>query len=355
MRVVVALAVLISSVSIGAQSSPNEIYREVVATYIETGDAAKSVEKLKGWRRETLEAAVKDAAARHDPWNSKDAAFLEAAALLHLEIGVAIAGISTPSTQAYLELGELLVNSLVPKDPVVRQTMNPLRQQEIARIRASWHAVAGSAFLSVNDTTHARPFLGKANAISPRNAAILTLLGTVEEIDGNFYNPDDWGNLMRVRVGRERARVMFGAERLYRDALKADPNYPLAQIRLGRVMHLTGNIKEATTWLTRGFLSASEPSHQYLAAMFMGAFRQDQKDLDGARESFETALQIAPRSQNAMVALAYVELIAGRANRSQELARSYLMTPNSDELWWASKNGALDFVGLQWLRTHVRQ
>jgi tetratricopeptide (TPR) repeat protein len=355
MRIAVAVALFACcSVSIRAQSSPNEIYREAVATYAATGDAAKAVEKLTGWHRETLEAAVKDVVARHDPWREKEAAFLEAAALLHLEIGIAVAGISTPSTQGHLELGELLVNSLVPKDPGVRETMNPLRQQEIARIRTVWHSVAGSAFLSVNDTTHARPFLGRANAISPRNAAVLTLLGTAEEIDGNFFNPDDWENLMKVRVGRERTRVMFGAERLYRDALKADPDFTLAQIRLGRVMHLTGNIKEANTWLTRGFLSATEPSHQYLAAMFMGAFRQHEKDLDGAREAFETALEIAPRSQNAVVALAYVELISGRANRAQELARNYLMTPDSDDLWWASKNGALDFVGLRWLRKHVR-
>jgi tetratricopeptide (TPR) repeat protein len=354
MRAAVAVVTLAYSVSVAAQAPPNEIYRAAVTTYIKTGDVVKSAGQLKDLEAVSLEAAVKDTIATHDSVNTEEASFLEAAALLHLEIGLAIVGIASESSEAHFELGERLVDSLVPRNPAVTRNLPKVRQAEIARIRSTWHAVAGSVFLSVNDSFRARPLLHKAGTISPKDAAILTLRGTAEEVDGMGFNPDDWDALnMRVRVGRERARILYGAERLYREALKADPGYPLAQIRLGRVMHLSGNRKEAATWLTKGFLSAVEPSHQYVAAMFMGAFRQDEKDLDGAREAFETAMTIAPRSQNAMVALAYVELLAGRANRSQELARNHLLTPESDHAWWASKNGTLDLVGLEWLRTRT--
>jgi tetratricopeptide (TPR) repeat protein len=102
---------------------------------------------------------------------------------------------------------------------------------------------------------------------------------------------------------------------LYRRALSADPAYALAQIRLGRVEFLFKNMKAAAASLQKGSAAAEDPSHRYLAAMFMGAFLQEQRDLPGARVQFERALELAPRSQNAIVALAYVELISGRPDR----------------------------------------
>lgn len=351
-----AVALLTGSVSIPAQSSPNEIYRAAVGTYVRTGDAAKSVERLVGWDKSTLESTVKDVIAQTRSTGTEGAAFLEAAALLHLEIGIAMAGISTASSQGYLDLGEQLIDSLVPLNDAIREAMSDRRKAEIVRIRSTWLGVAGSAFLSVNDTPRARRLFDKADRISPKNAAILTLQGTAEEIDGVLFNPEDLDSVrVRERMARERARLLFAADRRYREALRADPNYPLAQIRVGRVMHLTRNFKQAEEWLEKGNAVAIEPSHRYLGAMFLGALLQEQGDLDGARQAFETALTIAPRSQNATVALGYVELISGRANQAQALARGYLMTPNSDDVWWASKNGTLDLVGFQWLRERVRR
>ena len=142
---------------------------------------------------------------------------------------------------------------------------------------------------------------------------------------------------------------------MYRQALSSDPTYALAQIRLGRVEFLFKNMKAAALSLQKGSAAAQDPSHRYLAAMFMGAFMQEQKDLAGARAQFERALEIAPQSQSAIVALAYVELLSGRPDRAQALARGYLGTPNSDEAWWAFKNGTLDHAGLKWLRQRVRK
>ena len=77
------------------------------------------------------------------------------------------------------------------------------------------------------------------------------------------------------------------------------------------------NLKAAALSLQKGSAAARDPSHRYLAAMFMGAFRRKQKDLAGARAEFERALEIAPQSQNAVVALAYVELMSGRPDRAK--------------------------------------
>ena len=347
-----AIAVMAGSLSIRAQEPPSksEIYRRAVAAYVRTGNPSAAVEPLLGWSRTDLDLAVADTLARADPKE------MEAAAMLHLEIGVAIAGISTPSSAGYLEMGSRLIDGLVPIHPDVRKSLSAQRAEEIATVRSTWHGVAGSAFLSVNDVVRARAFFARAAKITPKSAAILTLLGAADEIDGAVNNPDDVESLMmKRRVAQQRTRLLLSAEQLYRQALTADPAYAPAQIRLGREEFLFKNMKAAAVSLQKGSDAAQEPSHRFLAAMFMGAFLQEQKDLDGARAQFERALEIAPHSQNAIVALAYVELISGRPDHAQALTRGYLGTPNSDEAWWAFKNGTLDHAGLKWLRQRVRK
>ena len=62
-----------------------------------------------------------------------------------------------------------------------------------------------------------------------------------------------------------------------------------------------------------------------------------------------------PRAQQLADEFPYVELVSGRPDRSQALARGFLGSPNSDEAWWAVKNGTLDHAGLKWLRQRVRK
>jgi len=343
---------MLASTAVGhAQVAPSPaVYRNAVATYVKTGDPATAVKPLLGWDRKGLEAVVADTIA------SGDASLIEAAAVLHLEIGVAIAGISTASSHGYLELGERLTDGLVPVNPDVLRNLSAQRKEEIARTRAAYLGVAGSAFLSVNDVMRARPFFERALKITPKAPALLTLKGTADEIDGAVINPADSENTtMKSRADRERTRLLLSADSLYRQALDADPTYALAQIRLGRVQFHFKNPKQAGEWLAKGSAGAKDPTHKYLAAMFTGALLQEQKNIAGARAAFEEALVLAPRSQNAIVALAYVELISGRPDHAQSLARSYTGTPNSDDGWWAYKNGTLDNAGLLSLRKRVRK
>jgi tetratricopeptide (TPR) repeat protein len=343
------LAVAIASASAQAPTRA-EVYRAAVALYVKTSDPLTAVKLLAGWEQKGLSDAVAETI------KSGDVRVNEAAALLHLEIAVAIAGVSTGSTQTYLDLGSQLIDGITPTNPDVVRNLSREQLSQIAKVRATWHGVAGSAFLSVNDIDRARQFLSKAQKITPGSAAILTLQGTADEIEGAGYNPDDVeSSMLSRRAVAQRTRLLLSAEELYRRALSADPAYALAQIRLGRVEYLFKNMKAAAQSLQKGSAAAQDPSHRYLAAMFTGAFLQEQKDLAGARAEFERALELAPRSQNAIVALAYVELIAGRPDRAQALVRGHLGTADPDEAWWAFKNGTLDLTGLRWLRQQVRK
>jgi tetratricopeptide (TPR) repeat protein len=340
---------LLASVAAQAQTSATSAtYRSAVMTYIKTGDAVLAVRPLVGWDRKSLDEGVAAAL------DSADTGLIEAAAVLHLEIGVALAGISTSSSLGHFELGAQLIDSIAPLKPDVRRTLGARLAGEALTLRATWFGVAGSAFLSVGDIAHARQFLSIALKALPRSPAALTLMGTANEIDGAVYNPDDIESpTLKIRGSRERTRLLLSAQQLYERALAADPNYALAQIRLGRVQFLLNNLKQAGEWLQKGSAGAEDPVHKYLAAMFTGALLQEQKDLAGAYASFERALTVAPRSQSAIVALAYVELLRGRPDHAQALARSYTGQPDSADGWWAYKNGTLDQSGMRGLRQRV--
>jgi tetratricopeptide (TPR) repeat protein len=304
MRVAVTAAAVLASVSLQAQAPDIAAYRDAVNTYVKTGQPAKAVESLSGWDRARLDAVVNEIIA------SGDAALLESAALLHLEIGIAIAGISTPASAAYFDLGEQLIAALVPVKPDARRQLSVERAAEIARIRSTWLGVAGSALLSVHDTPRARTTLRKAREVAPQSAALMTILGSIDETESGPFNPDEVdGVAAKSRIDRERTRLLLSAQRWYKDALEIEPGQPLATIRLGRTQFLLGDFQQASQLLERGRVIAKEPAHRYLAGMFLGALQQHHKDLPGARASYTAALAAAPLSQNAIVALAYVELL----------------------------------------------
>ena len=348
MRIAALVAASVTTLLSQPAQSVVDIYRSAVAEYLETGDASRSARPLTGFAPDALEPAVKAILGRADPKE------LEAAADLHLEIGIAVAGVSVSGTAAYFEQGSRLVTAILPP-PAIRRGVSALRLEEITLTSATWHRVAASTLLSINDVARARPLILRIRRIVPQSPALLTLLGTANEIDAGVYNPDDFDSLSgKSGAQMRRAARLLDAEESYKAALESDPNYALARIRLGRVQFLQDNVKAARESLERGAAEAREPRYQFLAAMFMGAMQESRNDLAGARASYERALNIAPQSQHAVAALAFVELMTGRIDRAEAIARAHA-SAKLDEAWWLHKTGVFDVEGLQWLRQHLRQ
>jgi hypothetical protein len=99
---------------------------------------------------------------------------------------------------------------------------------------------------------------------------------------------------------------------------------------------------------------AVAPEHQYLSALFLGAVLERRRDLAGARAAYERALAVNPSSQAATVALGYLDVMAGRPDRAQEVARAYVTDPNPVDEWWAYQNGGFDRSAMDWLRRQVQ-
>ena len=354
MRLVIAVMGAIgacASPALAQQSAPDvAAYRDAVGIFIQTGDAAAAIKPMAGRDRKTLDAVIADTRLR------ADRPFLEAAALMHLEIAAAIAGLSLETANRHLELGEQLIDGLIPLKAEERMQLTEHEIAALTQTRSRWLGVAGSVFLSVSATDSARGYFSRALKLTPKSAPILTMAGVADEIDGTRSSAEDSDSeRVRTRAKRERVTRWLSADRFYHRALDADPAYPLAQIRQGRLAFLNDQRKAARRWLEQGVSSARDPLHQYLAAMFMGDLQQQEKDFTGARSSYERALAISPRSQSAYVALAYLEVLAGRPDRAQTLVRSYTGSADADEAWWVFKNGTFDFEGLKQLRQRVRR
>ena len=343
----VVTALCFSAAGARAQSDV-DIYRKAIADYRAGADAAEAVKPLMGWNADQLEASVKAVIARADTPE------LEAASALHLEIGIAVAGLASSSSLAYFDHAARLMAATLPPPPIARG-LSAQRLADIAEANAVLLRVATSALIAINDLDHARPLARKARSMTPHSAAALTISGLVEETDANHLDPDTWDTVsMRTRIAAERNRLLRIAEQFYNDALEADPAYALARIRLGRVQILQNQPAHARASLESGLAAAREPRPRFLASLFMGQLQLKQNDIDAARRSFEAAVAIIPQSQDAVAALAYTELIAGHVNRAEQIARQYTAAALADT-WWAFKSATLDLEGLRWLRERAHR
>jgi tetratricopeptide (TPR) repeat protein len=342
------VAVLAAGVQARQPSTPDAylIYREAVAAYVQSGDISRAVVPLEKFSKVEFDAATKATMA------ARNAGQLRAAAVFHLEIGVALAGISLGASAGHFKYGSDLLDRWTAVQPFVGAATGEAEKA----FRAMWFGVAGSAFLAVRDIGRARPLVEKVSSIQPRSARTRTLSGMVHELEASLNKPDVAPTLRRRELSRRDQMLrLSSAERDYREALRLDENYAPALVRLGRVLHLLSRVRDARESLERGQRLAKDDGTRYAAALFMGALKQDEQDLEGARQSYEQALALAPTSQTATVALAHLEVMAGRPDRAGAVARRLVDASVAGQPWWASQYGALDLEGLRSLREQVGQ
>jgi tetratricopeptide (TPR) repeat protein len=348
--VVLTVLMLIAASTAGAQVSAvnPEAYGNAVDAYSSGRRITESIAELQPWARKDFEAAVDRLIL------TRDLHRIEMAAIFQLEISIGVMSVSPAGAEIHLDLGEKLLKGLASTGDEPRDT--PQRIAELRQLSSVWLGVASSTYLSVTDTRRARPWLQKALDLAPRAAPLKIIQGAIEEIDAIAFSPERYLTLtQKSRASQERNRRWSIAEGFFRDAIEADPAYAKGHIRLGRVQFLLGKIPQARHETGRGLALAKIPGDQYLAALFLGAVKEQQKDAAGAREQYERALTISPQSQTAMTALAYLDLIAGRPDRAQALARSFAAAPANDPTWWSYKNGGLDDEGLAWIRARVKR
>lgn len=344
---VTSLSVALTAAAQSGAVSP-EAYTAAVDEYRNGRRLAEAVVPLQEWTRKDFDAAVDRLLA------ARNVAQLEASAVFELEIGLGVMSVSPQGAEIHFELGEKMLRSLAPTAAELR--VNPARAQEVHELWSTWFGVAGSGYLWITDAKRARPWINKALQFAPHASALKVIKGAAHEIDAAGFDPDQALTLMlKTRVAAERSRHLTLAEDAFRDAVTDDPSNAMAHIRLGRVLFRFDKLAQARESIERGRDLARKPADRYLALLFLGAVRERLKDMTGAREAYTLATAIAPRAQTATVALAHLDLITGRPDRAQALARAFAAAPRDDQPWWEYKNGGLDHDGLASLRERIRR
>lgn len=127
------------------------------------------------------------------------------------------------------------------------------------------------------------------------------------------------------------------AERYYRAALKLDPGYADARVRLARVLSLRDQSADAFALLQRP-LEGADPFVRYFGALALGAAAEATQKPEVARAAYERALELFPKAQSPLLAL--IRLARERADdgMARDLAARFaLLGPNEHyrlDPWW---------------------
>ena len=134
-----------------------------------------------------------------------------------------------------------------------------------------------------------------------------------------------------------RADELSMAERLFRRALEAKPDYDEARIRYARVLGRRGRHAEAVAELQK-VTSTNEPLLEYYTALFLAGELEAVGKEDQAREAYWRAVKLFPLAQSPRIALSRL----GGTPADRQAARSAVLALASDlnvdedraDPWW---------------------
>jgi len=107
------------------------------------------------------------------------------------------------------------------------------------------------------------------------------------------------------------------AEELFRRALKSDPEYLEAHLRLGQVLGRLGRHEEALTEL-RLASASSDPLLSYYGQVLIGREHDALGHRVDARTAYESAAKLFPRAQAPLLALSEFEMRSGNQRAARE-------------------------------------
>lgn len=340
----VAGMVVMLAAAVRAQTAlPPSDYPAAVQAYARVHDAARAVTGLVGWTPSHFASAIEKYPAQPQPQ-------LAVAAVLQIEIGYVM---ESPALAArHLESGHQLVRGMLAS----RRSVPAMSVEETTAFAERWYVAAASTLLRMNDSTRAGPFIARGLAVAPRSLDLRLMVGIVEELNAISLDPAGArGGNARMRMAGARMQAFMRAKRRYAELVEESPVFVKARIRLGRVLWKLEEFEASQLELEHASDQARDPVQRYLSWMFLGALYERTGDLAGARTAYEAALTTAPRSQAATVALGHLEVLAGRPDRAQALARELLSEPPVADEWWSYNNGGFEIAALAWLRSRVWQ
>ncbi len=124
------------------------------------------------------------------------------------------------------------------------------------------------------------------------------------------------------------------AERFFRAALKQNPSFAEARVRLARLLEMRGREAEALSELARAADTgtAIDPIVHFYRELFAGRAERTLGRLDAAAEHFQAALTLFPGAQSARLGASHVALVRGDIDRAAALALE--VRGGAADPWW---------------------
>jgi tetratricopeptide (TPR) repeat protein len=190
----------------------------------------------------------------------------------------------------HMEFGRFLLNSVIPEpshDEMVKE----------------WFIATAAYGLSTGRPPYIEKHLKDAVNIFSSDALILFYAGMLHET----YATPRYQNAPRLlglkySHGTRKTELEL-AQKFFRRAVTANPNFAEARLRLGHVSGLLGYHKQAVSELQAAMAAVTDPQMQYYAALFLGNELAVLGKTADARKQFERAAAIFPAAQSPLFAL----------------------------------------------------
>jgi hypothetical protein len=211
-----------------------------------------------------------------------------------------------------------------------------------------WYRSVGAWFASAYSFGEAWPHFQRAGKLLPDDPGVLFGEAAVHE---TLASPpiQDYVRVTRL-PGQQRflwvtsaRRHLERAEQLLTRALRFEPRFVEAQLRLGRVIDQLGRHDAALVQFTAVLEARPDRALAFYAHVFRGDAERALQQYDAARRSYQQALDLFPRAQSARIALSYL----ARQRSDQEAALAVLLPTLSaspvgrqdDDPWWDYHRG----------------
>jgi len=208
-----------------------------------------------------------------------------------------------------------------------------------AAIRLWYHAT--SAFLLEElDYANASFHIDHGQARFPEDPAILFEHGLLHEA---LASASVQIALRGLKTSVPAADVnLRDARGLYESAVRADPDFVEARVRLARVLGVLGRHEEAERELSKALLLPMNTRLTYYAELFMGDELRALGRRDDARSHYKLASETVPIAQSPKVALGFLARQAGDRAGALQAVQQVLALPASDVVradpWWTYYN-----------------
>jgi len=349
-----ALALTLLSVAarpVASQPDPAS-YLDIVNTYAE-GQTDEAVGMLARWSDDAARKGARALAA-----GAPEPHRVEAAVMLHSDLALATIAEHPERADRQIEIARDLVGSRVLDLP------------SEAAFKLRWYELAVSLLISQWQPKLAQDYIRLGLYFSDDKVLVLdNALVSLMELRASEANPRGEGTVniesplpgtsskssARERASRESR--LRAAENACRRAVKIDPQYLDAHLRLGWILLLSNVRGKARDEFALVQAQTTRDDQRYLATMFIGAVDVADGHEEAAARAYDAASAIGPGYQSALVALSQAELALGRPDRSRAIVLRLAARrgdPPKDP-WWDFYLGAVDEDALTWLRAEAQR